>query len=743
MSTTLPPSDPDQQDNGKVLDFPGSRTLTTRSDASAQESEVVEGEIVDETVSTMVDQSSGADDDADDRPIAYRLAQLTKARRPILASWLRSWAELLGVIKWAATHVVHIITFHAVRLPIYAGKLLLRSPRGLLRVISHVVAWASDAEGRALREEAVNTGDRDGYLKLKASQPRGRYATVVLGLCTVLAVALLLSDTGTLSAQIFAIAATIGLLGWIGTPADKSVLGRAVVTHKAEPLTSEIVVRALGALGNAQINKALGKGGHGITFPSPIVRDGPGWLADVDLPFGVTVKDILDKRAELASGLRRPLGCVWPEPDPDQHAGRLRLWVGQEDMRKARQAPWPLKRSGQANVFEPLPFGTDPRSRIVLIRLIFGNLLLGAMPRQGKTATLRLLLLGLALDPNVELRIFELKGTGDLAPLEPVCHHYASGAGDDALEATMVSLGELVSELEARAKRISNLAANNRAVVPDNKVTPEVSSRRALKLWPIVFAIDECQELFSHQEFGDEAGRLCTRIIKLGPALGIILLLATQRPDSKSLPTGISDNVSLRFCLKVTGQMANDMVLGTSSYQEGIRATEFTPELDAGIGYLRGASPEPKIVRSFYLDGPAADKVIVRARALREAAGTLTGHAIGQTLDTDKGAAVSLLADVLAVIRADEEKLWSETIVDRLAELRPDVYGSWSDQKPATKATQLAAALKAFGIETEQQHGRLPNGKAANRRGVIRQDVAAAYAAKRAHRETRSNRGRL
>lgn len=441
----------------------------------------------------------------------------------------------------------------------------------------------------------------------------------------------------------------------------------------------------------------------------------------------MTVTDILDRRAKLASGLRRPLGCVWPEPDADQHAGRLRLWVGDQDMRKAKQLAWPLKRAGQTDTFRPLPFGTDQRGRLITITLMYGNLLIGAMPRQGKTATMRSLLLALALDPNLELRIFELKGTGDLSPFEPVCHHYASGAGDDALEATMASLRELYAELETRARRISELAKANRALVPDNKVTPEVSGRRSCGLWPIVFAIDECQELFSHPEFKDEADRLCTGIIKRGPALGIMLVLATQRPDAKSLPTGVSANVSLRFCLKVAGQVENDMVLGTSSYQNGIRATQFTPELDAGIGYLVGATPEPKIVRSFYVDGPGAEKVVVRARALRDAAGTLTGHAIGQSLDTDQSAAISLLADVLSVIRADEDRVWSETVVDRLAELRPAVYGAWAEQKPAAKATQLAAALKPYGIDTEQVHGRLPGGKIANRRGIARADVAAAH----------------
>jgi S-DNA-T family DNA segregation ATPase FtsK/SpoIIIE len=106
-------------------------------------------------------------------------------------------------------------------------------------------------------------------------------------------------------------ALAIGGLGWIGTPKDKAVLGtRAVVTHKAQRLTSDIVVRALAALGIAEINKTVAKGGNGITFPSPITRDGPGWLAEVDLPYGVTVTDVLDRRAKLASGLRRPLGAA-------------------------------------------------------------------------------------------------------------------------------------------------------------------------------------------------------------------------------------------------------------------------------------------------------------------------------------------------------------------------------------------------------------------------------------------------
>jgi S-DNA-T family DNA segregation ATPase FtsK/SpoIIIE len=666
----------------------------------------------------------------DDQSLPERLNALRRDRRPIIASWLRKRDELADVVKWAVSHAWHVSAYHAVRMPLYAGKLALRSPRGLVRVIAHTAAWAADADGQALRDAAVARKDHDTYLKLKAAQPRGRYGLVTLGACGITAAVLLLLGYTPLVAQVAAAMVAVGVLGWIGTPADKSVLGtRAVVTHKAQRLTSDIVVRALGSLGLAEVNKALNKGGSGITFPSPITRDGPGWRAEIDLPYGVTVTDIMERRDRVASGVRRPLGCVWPEPADDEHAGRLVLWVGDQDMSKARPKAWPLTRSGQADLFKPVPFGYDQRGRLVSLLLMFANVLIGAMPRQGKTFALRVLLLACALDPTVQLRIFELKGTGDLSgPGQKCAHHYGSGADDETLADAITSLSDVHAELVRRAAVIRGLP---RDLCPENKVTPELAARRSLGLFPIVIAIDECQELFSHNKFGKEAEELCVPIIKRGPALGIILILATQRPDAKSLPKAISDNVGIRFCLRVMGQEANDMILGTSSYKNGVRATMFGQK-DKGIGLLVGNADDPQIVRSSYLDGPAADKIADRARALRIAANTLSGHAIGQPIDTNEATSVSLLADVLSVIRADEERVWSESIVDRLAELRPEIYGTWAEQKPAAKATQLAASLKAYGIDTGQVHGRLPSGKAANRRGVVRQDVANAQAARRA-----------
>ena len=87
------------------------------------------------------------------------------------------------------------------------------------------------------------------------------------------------------------------------------------------------------------------------------------------------------------------------------------------------------------------------------------------------------------------------------------------------------------------------------------------------------------------------------------------------------------------------GQVENDMILGTSAYKNGLRATTFRPEIDAGLGYLLGAGPAPQVVRTFYLDMHAAERIAIRARALREAAGTLTGHAAEQDGDAAAGRA--------------------------------------------------------------------------------------------------------
>lgn len=197
-------------------------------------------------------------------------------------------------------------------------------------------------------------------------------------------------------------------------------------------------------------------------------------------------------------------------------------------------------------------------------------------------------------------------------------------------------------------------------------------------------------------------------------------MLATQRPDENSLPKAISANASARWCLKVMSHVENDMVLGTGAYKRGVRGTMFAWE-DKGICYFLGEGADAQIVRAAEVNAVQAEAIALRARKMRERLGTLAGHALGEHPVAESSLSYDLLSDLLTALPAGKEKLWNETIVAALAELRPTVYGTWT-------AEQLTAALKPYGIRTVQVWGTTEDGTGANRRGIKRADVLRALA---------------
>src|SRR6185436_11991549 len=341
------------------------------------------------------------------------------------------------------------------------------------------------------------------------------------------------------------------------------------------------------------------------------------------------------------------------------------------------------------------------------------SMVIGALPRMGKTAALRLILLGAALDARAQIHAHNLKGGPDLEALAAVAHYYRAGDDPDDLNALMVDLRAVREAMRARYKVMRALP---RDVAPDAKVTDSLASKPGLGLHPVVVALDECQALFENPEVGSEAEALVTDLVKRGPAVGISVLVATQRPDAKSLPTGISANAVLRLCLKVTGQLENDMVLGTSSYKAGVRATMFGRK-DVGVAYLAGEGDDPVIVRAAYVDTTTAAAITTRARAARIVAGLLTGMAAGidATPDTDTASVLDHLATIWP---AGESRVWCETLAERLAATYPGTYDGWSGE-------QVTASVKPHGLRTGQVK-RTIDGIATNRRGLALAELHAA-----------------
>lgn len=620
----------------------------------------------------------------------------------------------------ASARAGRTVGFYAARAPLGACKLALRAPVGAWRLTWAGVLWVSDDEGRRVRRTLsaarpdAGTPEASQYVRVCAEHRatqwlRLRVTAGAFVVLTILILWLLPAPEGPGAYVVGAVA--LLALGWFGRDEERPVIASHVTAASGPPaLSSSLVVDALGSLGIGELNKALREDDRAVRFVAPIARDGQGWRVDLDLPGGVTAGDVVERRDRLASGLRRPEGCVWPEPDADGHAGRLVIWVGDKPMSLASPVVWPLTRTGRANVFEPVPFGVDQRGRPVTLTLAFASMVIGAVPRQGKTAALRVLLLAAALDPRAELHVANLKGGGDLDPLAPVAHFIVAGDEPEDIDALLADLRAVQADMRRRYKTMRDLP---REVCPDAKVTDDLAGRRGLGLHPVVVGIDECQVMFEHPKHGKDFDALVTDLVKRGPAVGISVIVATQRPDAKSLPSGIRANAILRFCLRVTSQVECDMVLGTSAYKSGLRPTMFTRR-DLGVGYLVGDGDDPVIVRAAYVDTPTADVIAARARAEREHRGMLTGAAAGD--EPELTPAPGILDDVAAIWPEGRARAGYDELADLLADAGHD-----------TTPEAVSAALRGVGVPSVQVNRRI-NGKATNTRGAARRDIDQARA---------------
>jgi S-DNA-T family DNA segregation ATPase FtsK/SpoIIIE len=690
----------DRDDMATVLPFPRKPTdLVSAGD-------VVDADTDDHESVVIPLPREGAPVDPPDEPVGRH-----QQRRPIRPAWLLSKRDAVAAVRWTASQAAYALAFHGLRLPKYAGKTVTYAPIGAVRTVGRLLRWAMAEDGNyALRQAAASNNDPQAWLRLdmqRERQSRWRWSLLAVGLVAAVVAIALAWPVLPAWVQWLIVAAAVLAFARAGRSADRPITDRVTEAKAYRKLTAELVRRALMSVQLAAINSAVAKDPNAISFPVEIHRDGPGHLAIVDLPFGVEAADVCARRGRLASGLRLPLDQVWPEPAPG-HTGRLALWVGHEPASRMRQPAWPLIRDGVVDVFKPFPFATDPRMNAIDAELIFRNWLDGGQPGSGKSFALRLKVLAAALDARAELRGYELKGVGDFEVLAPVLTEYGNGFDDDTLARCAAMFDWLYDECERRAKRIAHYARLGKA--PENKVTPELASLKGSGLHPLVVFVDEIQELFLSR-FGKQVAEIAEKVIKLGRALGVILLLGTQIPDRDSLPPGITRNVSTRFCLSVADQVANDMILGTSAYKSGYRATVFEPVTEAGWGILAGMG-KPGARRSFYVNTTDAAKVVARAIALRVKAGTLPDPAVQER---ESGPAYDVLADVATVWPADEDAVWNETLIERLTDYRPDVYAGW---KPA----QLTAALGTHGVKVGQI-GRRIDGKAVTRRGPTHVDV--------------------
>ncbi|MBV8933339.1 MAG: cell division protein FtsK, partial [Kutzneria sp.] len=398
--------------------------------------------------------------------------------------------------------------------------------------------------------------------------------------------------------------------------------------------------------------KLIGKD-EGLIFVQQAKRDGAGWHLVVDLPASRRASTVVASREALASALAvDEVRLIAERVRGDAgHAGRLSLWIGDGDPYAAAPLPWPLASADSFDFWKPVPFGITARGQVVPLPMVWTSLLVGAIPRMGKTFCARIPATGAALDPYTLLIVFDGKGGKDWRPFEQVAYRYGRGDDDETCTRLLATLRWAAADV---ARRFDRLAEMDDELCPESKVTPEITRNPALNMPLVLINVDEVQVYLEDEtpvQVGVDAkgkprfkprGRivcdLLTYIAKKGPAAGYMLNLATQKPDGQVIPDKLRGQLGTRFALRVMTWQASETILGAGTYKAGFDASKLL-KAHKGVGLLLGADGETELdageaitARTYKLDIVEIRACCERGRALREAAGTLIGDAAGDRL---------------------------------------------------------------------------------------------------------------
>lgn len=454
-------------------------------------------------------------------------------------------------------------------------------------------------------------------------------------------------------------------------------------------IDERMISQALAHLGIAPLDRFFKSGGE-LVYTIPARLDGNGTFAQIRLPMGVTADMVADRRDRLAANLGRAKLETWPTEGAE--AGQLDLWVADKGKLRMGAGSWPLLHDGEVDVFDGVPFGRSQRGQVLNAPIMERNYLIGGMPGQGKSSAGRTLCLGCVLDPTVEIKVYVFASNPDFDPFTPRLSTYIKGDDDGAVQAGLIELRTLREEVTRRGKLLERHGAA--------KVTRKLAST-VPGLHPIVVIFDEVHEMFEHSAYGAEAVDLSVKVVKKARKTGITLIFLTQSPTATSIPKDLTRNCSNGIAYAVADHVANDGLLGSGKYRQGIRATELRPGEDRGTAVTTGLTANRfELVNGFYVpfdeDRDELTPLITRAMALLAEHGRPV-PTTDTTLDADQEPAVDHLIDIHTVLRG-EKRVRTQVVLARLAELNPTEYEDWTFQ-------DLAAALTEYDIEPAKSQG--------------------------------------
>lgn len=198
--------------------------------------------------------------------------------------------------------------------------------------------------------------------------------------------------------------------------------------------------------------------------------------------------------------------------------------------------------------YEAVPVGIDESGQLLKVGILESNCLLAGLPGGGKSGGLSALIAGISMLPNVALVGLDPK----MVELLPWTPRFTAIATD--LDQINDLLQALADEMR---RRYDYLAKSGKKKFAVSDFTPEHPL--------IVVVADELAELVStgSDKKGDDLrATLLRRLVAVGRASGVVVLCATQKPASDTIPTAFRDLIAQRIAFRTTNRQMTEMILG-------------------------------------------------------------------------------------------------------------------------------------------------------------------------------------
>jgi S-DNA-T family DNA segregation ATPase FtsK/SpoIIIE len=225
-----------------------------------------------------------------------------------------------------------------------------------------------------------------------------------------------------------------------------------------------------------------------------------------------------------------------------------------------------------------IPIGLDERGREISMRLRAGGALVAGLPGSGKSNMVHLLVahsVGIAeakvylIDPKrVELARWKARATR------------FGTSQEDAIDI----LGEVVVAMEQRYQKLERLGAR----------------KVEIDMGPMLVVIEEVSALLVGQQ-GKVIEELLRRVMMMGRAAGVLVVLVAQRPGVDTIPASLRDLAETRIAFRTSTSDMSDTILGRGSASRGFDASKISADT-RGVGYLSSGDGEVTLMRCYYVD---------------------------------------------------------------------------------------------------------------------------------------------